>query len=211
MKLRAANHKPRTYTQGIRAEATEALGQRIVDAFLARLMTQWFDEITLDQIAADAETTVQTIVRRFGGKEGLLAAAVKTFATGVNSRRTTPAGDIERMTENLVADYELSGDTVIRLLALETRHPAVKTVTDIGRSEHRAWVAQCLAEPLKKLDGPAQKQALDVLVIATDVYTWKLFRRDMGYGATATKAAMKKLIHAILAEFAETKTLRRGA
>jgi len=122
MKSGAAKHKPRAYNLGARAESAEALGQRIVDAFLTRLMKQWFDEITLDQIADDAGTTVQTIVRRFSGKDGLLAAAVRTFASGVNARRATPAGDIARMVDNVVADYEHSGDAVIRLLALESRH-----------------------------------------------------------------------------------------
>ena len=36
------------------ARLSEATGRRIVEAFLARLMTQWFDEITLDLVAADA-------------------------------------------------------------------------------------------------------------------------------------------------------------
>ncbi|HXZ68622.1 MAG TPA: TetR/AcrR family transcriptional regulator [Alphaproteobacteria bacterium] len=210
MKLRAAKHKPRAYNLGARADAAEALGQRIVDAFLARLMKHWFDEITLDQIAADAETTVQTIVRRFGGKDGLLAVAVKTFARGVNASRVTPVGDIPRMVDNLVADYEQSGDAVIRLLALESRHPAVKAATDLGRSEHRSWVTGILAESLEKLDAGARKQAFDVLVIATDVYTWKLLRRDMGYSAAATKSAIKKLVHAAIIEFSETKPSRRS-
>ena len=65
----------RAYQQNARAESTEATGRRIVDAFLHRLMNHWFDEITLDQVAADAGVTVQTVVRRFGGKDGLLAKA----------------------------------------------------------------------------------------------------------------------------------------
>src|SRR6266545_3349860 len=68
MKVDAAAAKPRRYTQGARAQAAEATALRIVDAFLTRLMKQWFDEITLDGVAEDAGVTVQTVVRRFGGK-----------------------------------------------------------------------------------------------------------------------------------------------
>ena len=63
IKLRTAT---RHYAQRARAQATEATARRIVDAFLARLMAQWFDEITLDRVAEDAGVTVQTVVRRFG-------------------------------------------------------------------------------------------------------------------------------------------------
>src|SRR6516165_3613243 len=129
----------RQYTQRARAEATEATGRRIVEAFLARLMAQWFDEITLDQVAADAGVTVQTVVRRFGGKEGLLSDAVKTLAPQIKARRAAPPGDIDQLVENLLADYEETGDAVVRLLALEPRHPVLKTVLDFGRRSHREW------------------------------------------------------------------------
>src|SRR5580765_4381638 len=112
----------RSYRQAARAESTEATGQRIVEAFLARLMEEWFDEITLDCIAADAGVTVQTIIRRFGGKDGLLADAVKLLTVQINAQRDAPSGDIDRRIDNLLADYERTGDAIIRLLALEPCH-----------------------------------------------------------------------------------------
>src|SRR3974390_2456291 len=118
----------RHYAQCARAQAAEATGRRIVEAFLARLMAQWFDEITLDRVAEDAGVTVQTVVRRFGGKEGLLSGAVQTLADRIHTQRATPPGDIDRLVDNLVGDYEQTGDAVIRLLALEGRHPALQTV-----------------------------------------------------------------------------------
>ena len=87
-----------------------------MDAFLARLMEQWFDEITLDCVAADADVTVQTIVRRFGGKAGLLTSAGETLAVRIRAQRAAPAGDIDSLLTNLVEDYEKTGDSVIRLL-----------------------------------------------------------------------------------------------
>ncbi len=191
----------RPYLQGARAQSAEATGRRIVDAFLARLMKQWFDEITLDCVAADAGVTVQTVVRRFGGKEGLLADAVKIFANGVNAKRSTPSGDLECLVNNLIADYEQTGDAVIRLLALEPRHPVLTKYLDFGRSEHRRWVAGALAESLSELDGPARTRALDALVVATDVYTWKLLRRDMARSVPVAAQTMKRIIEAMLREF----------
>jgi AcrR family transcriptional regulator len=193
----------RRYSQSARAQSAEATAQRIVDAFLARLMTQWYDEITLDRVAEDAGVTVQTVVRRFGAKEGLLANAVKTMGAQINAQRAAPPGDRGRVVDNLVADYEQTGDAVIRLLALEPRHPAVKEVLDFGRREHRQWVANAFSETLSRLGATARRSALDALVIATDVYAWKLLRRDMARSLAATAATIKHLVNATILEYSK--------
>jgi AcrR family transcriptional regulator len=202
MKLRSAT---RRYSQSARAQSAEATGRRIADAFMARLMTHWYDEITLDRVAEDAGVTVQTVVRRFGGKEGLLADAVKTLSDQINARRVNPPGDIGRLADNLIEDYEQTGDAVIRLLALEPRHPALKDVLDFGRGEHRRWVSAAFAAPLSTLGAAARARALDALVVVTDVYAWKLFRRDMGRSVAATATTMKQLIQATMASFSKHK------
>lgn len=210
MKLRAAKSKPRAYTQGARAVAAEATGRRIVDAFLARLMAHWFDEITLDQIAADAGTTVQTIVRRFGGKEGLLTVASELFGREVNAKRECEPGNVDAMIDALFMDYEETGDPVIRLLALEPRHPALKPVMEYGRAEHRHWVEAAMAPYLAKQNAEARRRMSDALVIATDVYAWQLTRRDMGRSLAASKAVIKAIMQGILSEFANTKSSGDG-
>jgi AcrR family transcriptional regulator len=204
MKLTRTRAKARRYTQGARAQAAEATAQRIVDAFLARLMTQWFDEITLDGVAEDAGVTVQTVVRRFGGKQGVLAEAVKTLTTQINARRAAPPGDVARLVGHLIDDYEQTGDAVIRLLALEPRQPALRAVIEFGRSEHRRWVSQAFAERLDALDARSRTRALDALVVATDVYVWKLLRRDLARSVGVTSATMQGLVRATIAEFAKS-------
>jgi AcrR family transcriptional regulator len=198
----------RRYSQRARAQAAAATGQRIIDAFLQRLMKQWYDEITLDRVAEDAEVTVQTVVRRFGGKVGLLASAVKVLANQINAQRAAPRGDVGRLVDNLIADYEQRGDAVIRLLALEPRHPALKDVLNFGRSEHRQWVTSAFAEPLGKLGLGPRERALDALVIATDVYTWKILRRDLARSVAASTSTIKGLIDATLAEFSTPQPTR---
>src|SRR5262249_31377726 len=190
----------RRYTQDARARSAEDTARRIVAGFLARLMAQWYDEITLDRIAEDAGVTVQTVVRRFGGKEGLLARSVGTLSAQINAQRATPPGDIRGAVRNLVADYERRGDAVIRLLALELRHSAIKETLDFGRGEHGLWVSEAFAGELGTLDASARERALDALVIATDVYAWKLLRRDMGRRRDATAATIESMIRALLAD-----------
>jgi AcrR family transcriptional regulator len=191
----------RPYQQTARADAAKATGRDILDAFLRRLMTQWFDEITLDAVAADAGVTVQTVIRRFGGKEGLLESAMQILGEQVNARRSTPSGDLDQVVRKLLHDYEQSGDAIIRLLALEPRHPALKKVMDYGRTEHRAWVTRAFSSTLEGIEPVARKKALDSLVIATDVYTWKLLRRDMARSREYAVSTLTTLVQGALAKF----------
>jgi AcrR family transcriptional regulator len=208
MKSRSAG---RGYSQVARAQSAEETARRIVEAFLARLLTDWYGDITLDRVAADAGVSVQTVVRRFGGKDGLLAGSVDTLAAQIHAQRGAPFGDVGCLVDNLIGDYERTGDALIRLLALEPRHPAVKTLLDIGRSEHRRWVSAALADLLGSLDAAARERALDALVVATDVYTWKLLRRDMARSVGATGRIMTRMVRATVAEFLTPKSSGEGA
>jgi len=162
-----------------------------VEAFLARLMEQWYDQITLAQIAADAGVTVQTVLRRFTGKEGLLKEAITRLAHQINARRSVPTYNLAAVVDNLLEDYEQSGDSVIRLLALEGRHEGIADLLDYGRGQHRDWV-------MRTFPGQLDQAAVDALVIATDVYTWKLLRRDMRRGLDDYKLTVTGLIDIIL-------------
>lgn len=188
----------RAYEQSARAESTAATGARIVEAFLVRLHQQWYDEITLDQVAEDAGVTVQTVVRRFGGKSGLLAEAIREMVRRAGESRATPPGDPERLVRNVVDDYERTGDTIIRLLALEGRHAVLHENLSHGRDRHRDWVGKAFAGDLELLEAKSRQTVLDALVIATDVYTWKLLRRDMGRSIAATRIAIIGMIRATL-------------
>jgi len=199
MKSAAQKPKPRQYSQTARAEAAEATGQRIIEAFLEQFMKEWFDEITLDRVAADAGVTVQTVVRRFGGKEGLLAASLTAMGQRVMATRAAPRGDLEQIITNLLADYEQTGDAILRLLALEQRHTSLTRFLQHGRGGHREWVTSAFESELRTLTPTAKQRAIDSLVIITDVYTWKLLRRDMGRSLAETHATLTHLVRGHLA------------
>ncbi|CAN5481111.1 hypothetical protein BH10PLA1_BH10PLA1_16100 [soil metagenome] len=201
MKLKARQVARRGYSQTTRAQSAEDTGRRIIDAFLERLMNQWFDEITLDSVAGDADVTVQTVIRRFGGKDGLLAEAVTILASQINAQRGKPSDNIDELIDRLYCDYERTGDSVVRLLALEPRHPAIQQVAALGRREHREWVTRALAKPLSKLVPAARTGAIDALIVATDVYSWKLLRRDMSRSVPAAKAITTSLVHGLIKQF----------
>ncbi|HYE46903.1 MAG TPA: TetR/AcrR family transcriptional regulator [Caulobacter sp.] len=190
----------RPYRQGARALAAEATAERILQAFMARLREQWFEEITLEAVAQDAEVTLQTVIRRFGGKPGLLEAATLRLNDEIIARRGVPAGDIDAAVEVLAEDYEAVGDFVWRIVAQERRYPALQTVTKVGRSEHRAWLAAVFAPALEGLSPDRARVRLDGLVAATDLYLWVLIRRDMGRPLEAFRTHARALIRAVLAD-----------
>lgn len=188
----------RAYQQKSRAAAAEATGRRIIDCFLKRLETQWFEEVTLEALAMDSAVTVQTILRKFGSKAGLLEAAHHHMGETVTIRRSVDPGDIDRTVNALTDDYESAGDLVIRLLAQEERHPVLKPMLDRGRSGHREWLALVFASHLDPLTPARRTTLLDSLVIAADLYVWKLVRREMGRPVAAYKALVRNLLHAVL-------------
>lgn len=201
MKLKAADKPRRRYSQVARAATAEETARRVTEAFLDLLMTEWFDDITLDRVAAKAGVAVPTIVRRFGGKDGMLAASIPFLSEQIGEQRggamRAPAASVDR----LIADYERTGDAVIRLLALAPRYPVVEQLTEFGRGQHRKWVATAFTESLSAIRGAARERAVDALVVATDVYTWKLLRRDMQRSLKDSAKTIKGLIVAATQAF----------
>lgn len=177
------------YSMELRAAAAEATHERILDAAGELFLERWYDDVTLATVAKRAGVSGQTVINHFGGKEGLFAGVQERFGQGVVSRRysATP-GDVESIVAALLDDYEITGDAVIRLLALEEKVPSVAPMLAAGRQGHREWVEAMFGAP----------DVTPELVVATDVYTWKLLRRDQGLSRRKTAAAMRRLIEGIL-------------
>lgn len=206
-RLRLKPH--RRYRQVARAKAAAETGRRIIDAFAVCAGDRWFDEITLQEVAARAGVTVQSVIRRFGSKEGLIKAMVEEFGPDISADFSSTPGDIDAAISRLFAGYERVGDGVMRNLAQEKRVPALQPLLDFGRKEHRRITAEQFAPYLEQLQGTEQRDALDALVIAADIYTWKLLRRDMGRSVADSKRAVKRLIEAVLAAYG-TRSRRDG-
>ena len=78
----------RSYKMTSRADDAERTGHRIVDAMLQRFATLPYGHIRLEDIAADAGVTVQTVLRRFGSKSALLSRL--SSANSAGSPRAAP-------------------------------------------------------------------------------------------------------------------------
>lgn len=151
-------------------------------------------DIVLGDIAGRAGVSVQTILRHFGSREGLFEVAVDFAAAEVVEERIAPVGDVTAAVHVIVGHYELRGDWVIAMLGQELGDARIRRITELGRQTHRAWVETVFASQSNVDD-----ELRDLLVVATDVYAWKLLRRDRGLDRDGTERAMLRLVNAVLA------------
>lgn len=186
----------RPYRMGARAVSAAATRRRIIDAAFQLSLEYWYDEVSLRQIAAKAGVALQTVVNHFGTKEGILAAVLDEPVAEYMRRPEPPPDDVAGAIEILM-HYEYAGDAIIRGLALEGRIPALRAFMERGREDHRAWVERAFPGALAGRKGAARRRRLELLVCATDVYTWKLLRRDRGLSEAETRKAMRELVEAL--------------
>jgi len=189
----------RHYHMSIRAVAAAATGQRILRSFLDLYMVYWLEDLTLDEVAARAGVTVQTVLRRYGSKAGLIQAAGESLYQQVSSQRNqAPAGDVTGAVANLMDHYEDVGDLTIRTLAQEQRHEALHIFAERGRALHRAWVETAFRPLLDGIPAGERGATLAKLVVVTDLYVWKLLRRDMGFEREQTERYVVEMVSAVI-------------
>jgi AcrR family transcriptional regulator len=185
----------RPYRMTARADAAEQTAQRILDAATAVFWERPTDQIPLDEVARRAGVTKQTILRRFGTKDGLVTAAWEHNVAKVRAERDDVArDDVAGAVRALVAHYERIGDAVLRMLAEEDANPGLKKIADRGRAYHAHWCARVFPSALGSRAGAARERRLAQLVAVTDVLTWKLMRRDRGLNRSQTELALRELL-----------------
>jgi AcrR family transcriptional regulator len=188
----------RPYVMRARAEAAAATRERILASTRNLLVAHSFEEMTIDAIAEGAATTTRTVLRVFGSKEELFAQALHSL--GEFGQAPIIPGDLDAVIGGTYDFYEKIGDTVIRWLADEPRLPAMRAHLNIGRQHLRTWVREAFAPSLKRLEGAARKELEDTLIVAFDVYSWKLLRRDFGLSRRAAQAVTKRMVTGLMGE-----------
>lgn len=193
----------RPYSMTRRAELAAQTRRRLLEASVDLHSERLITDISLEDVAVRAGVSVQTLLRHFGSRAALVDESI-AFARDavVEERRATP-GDVTGALRVLVDHYETRGDTVLLMLAQESAEPFVRRVTDQGRAVHRAWVQEVFAPYLA--EAPDAGALLDLLVVATDVFTWKLLRRDRRLTRQVTESRMRLLVEAVLGSRTTTR------
>jgi AcrR family transcriptional regulator len=189
----------RGYRMAARAQAAAQTAQDILRATAELWREGPIDQVTLADIAGRAGVSVRTVIRRFGSREGVIAACIESDAAGIRTERDqAPTGDVRGALRVLLMHYERDGDAVLRTLPLEETVPEARAIVQAGRAGHRAWCARVFAPFLPPPADEGYGIRLDALVAATDLYAWKLLRRDLGRSAGETEQVIRALVDGLL-------------
>jgi AcrR family transcriptional regulator len=188
----------RPYVMTARAAKAEATRARIRASAVALYCNSAIEDFTLEEVARRAGTTVQTVLRAFGSKDELIYAALEEMAAGGVFLKPAQPGDVRAAVTSFFDIYESVGDLVMQRLSEERRRPALKATLDQGRENHRDGVKTAFAPQLERLHGAARAQLLSALIVVTDVYVWKLLRRDMALGRTASEAIVRNIVLGVI-------------
>ncbi len=184
--------------QDARSRARDATRERILTVAQEAFNGAWYDDVTLRDIATTAGVALQTVVNHFGSKEQLFLEAGDRTGDAIGSARwEVPAGDVSGGVRVLLETYERLGDAMLRNLAVEDKLPVVRPMIDRGRREHQRWVERTFPQAIEGLSGAARSRRIAQLVAVTDVYTWKLLRRDKRLSVQQVHTAVLELVLAL--------------
>ncbi len=190
--------KKRRYAMASRAAKAEATRARIRVSAMELYCQRPIEDFTLEEVAGRAGVAVRTVLRAYPSKDELVYAALDEMAAGGVYLKPTPPGDIKAGVSAFFDIYETVGDLVLQRLSDERRRPALKPLLDQGRENHRDGVKVIFAPQLEQRHGAARAELFNMLVVMTDVYVWKLLRRDMALTRPAAEAIVRKMIFSII-------------
>lgn len=187
---------PRTYDMNKRNLQAKQTLKDILDSTESLLAEKALSDISLKEIASKAGTTVQTVLRHTGSRDGCLQAVAKRVAERVELQRgDIEPGNIEKAIRDLVDHYDKEGELVLNLLTQErSGDQKVGEFIQQGRDYHRRWVEQSFLPENQACD----RTVVDALVVVTDIYAWKLLRLDLKRSKTETREVMILTIRKIL-------------
>ena len=186
----------RNYTMRARAESTSKTRERILDAVIALSEEKLSLEIVLSDVAERSGVSVQTVLRHFGDRRGLFEEARARQVKRVRTERAAPVGDAAAAVRTIVAFYDRMGEWSLMLQAQEHSDELSRQTVEVARRVHREWVQEIFAPQLAGRHD--REELVDLLVVATDVLTWKILRRDGGMRRSITCDRMLRLVQAIL-------------
>lgn len=162
------------------ARQIEGVAERIVDAAKREFLDKGYVDASLRTIAAEADTSTNSIYVRFGDKEGLFSAIVEPV--------------LNEMTEHFIRIQER-----FHLMTPEEQAERMPKYADGGTSELIDYMYEHLEEFRLLLDasyGTRFHNFVDELVRIEVEYTYK-FMEAVGYSDKFGDAVTQKLLHIV--------------
>lgn len=187
----------RPYRMTKRADQVAETRRRILEGALSLFAERAVGEITLESIAERAGVSVQTVIRKFGSRDGVIKAMALFIEDSATTTRPTD-GDVRELVSGLVAEYETFGPVILRALAQEDDVPFLAPLLQRGREEHQEWIKEAFATALRKRRGRSRDNLMGALVVSLDIYAWKLLHIDNKLDRERTIDCMIQLVNALL-------------
>lgn len=190
----------RVYTMTARAVAAEQTTTRTIDAMLERFSRLPYDQIRLDDVAGDAGVTVQTVIRRFTSKAGLMRGTVeRELQRIVESREAGASADVHGILADLVAHYETYGALILKVYAEAPAVEGLEPAVVAGRAHHLSWCRRTFEQHLDPgLSTVIRARRLAQVTAACDATTWRILRLDAGLDTEQTLLALVEMVTPLL-------------
>ncbi len=195
---------PRRYSMEIRAAATAATRERIIEAAMDELVAAEGEPITLQRVAERADLALRTLYNHFPNRDTLLSAAFSHHAAQSRAAVeavTLPDTDPEEQLRHVIAAYysryEQMGARLSALLALRGFPDLDEQIRAI-----RAWRRRVIAHVVTRAEAegvlrvPAQI-AVAFIFTLTSHATWAQLVDELGTRASASDVASDALHSAL--------------
>ena len=179
-----------SYKGSIQSEVRELTHQRILDAVRNLSLDFWLDEITLNQIADQANVCVQTLFRHFDSRDELIEESLENFIHVIQDQRPdTRDVSVQSIVDILLNNYEQNGNWIFRLQSQEKRFSGIAKWNRAWQETQLEWVQRNFAVYLQALSTINQQELEEILFSLTDVQFWKIYRHDLGKSFTMSRAS----------------------
>jgi AcrR family transcriptional regulator len=184
----------RPYRMTARADEARRTGDRIIDAMLQRYGALPYDRIRLEDVAADAQVTAQTVLRRFGSKAGLTVAMAERELGRIAAARGSVAGaGCAATVASLAEHYEKYGALILKMYSEVRVVPGLAELAVRGREYHVRWCADAF-DLASAGDGSTRERRLAQVVAVCDARTWAILRLESKLSAAQTRLALHEML-----------------
>ena len=182
-----------------RAKDAELTAERIVDAMLARLTSTPYEHIRIEDVAADAGVTGQTVIRRFGSKPALMNATVERELARIAAAReaAAQASPVDTI-HDLVVHYERYGALILKTYSEAPLVPGLPEIAARGRAFHVDWCRRAFTLDPSLPEREGVRRSAQIVAIC-DATTWRILRFDGGLDPAQTELALQELLLPLLA------------
>lgn len=187
----------RPYNSERRAKAVQQSRERAIEAFIALSGRMTLDDITLDRVAQATGVTVRTLQRHFDNKEHLVREAHETILRSISERLVDETPGSHAFVGRIVRHMEQIGDYLVRFENEASNYPSLLPDLERGREMRRSALGRMFDAQIQ-CDAKTRERTLKALYVVSDVYAWKILRRDIGLSTADTEALLRDMVEAVL-------------